>query len=151
VDGGAAVHGGDGLVNPDDPWSPPAVLPPSFSLAQWEYVFTYSEIVRAMLTSFALAPIVTILSFFLSLPTAYAIGRLDFPGKDALRILILLPIVRHDAATEPLFAWLAQIFAGHRPRFQCPYAADPGNVIRVHSGMSDAKNQASGCAKSWCR
>ncbi len=81
------------LVNPDDPWSPPAVLPPSFSLAQWEYVFTYSEIVRAMLTSFALAPIVTILSFFLSLPTAYAIGRLDFPGKDALRILILLPIV----------------------------------------------------------
>jgi putative spermidine/putrescine transport system permease protein len=81
------------LVNPDDPWSPPAVLPPSFSLAQWDYVFTYSEIVRAMLTSFALAPIVTILSFFLSLPTAYAIGRLDFPGKDALRILILLPIV----------------------------------------------------------
>ena len=29
------------LVNPDDPWSPPAVLPPSLSLAQWEYVFTY--------------------------------------------------------------------------------------------------------------
>ena len=36
------------LVNPDDPWSPPAVLPPSLSLAQWEYVFTYSEIVRAV-------------------------------------------------------------------------------------------------------
>ncbi len=34
------------LVNPDDPWSPPAVLPPSLSLAQWEYVFTYSEIVQ---------------------------------------------------------------------------------------------------------
>ena len=36
------------LVNPDDSWSPPAVLPPSLSLAQWEYVFTYSEIVRAV-------------------------------------------------------------------------------------------------------
>ena len=44
------------LVNPDDPWSPPAVLPPSLSLAQWEYVFTYSEIVKAVTTSFILAP-----------------------------------------------------------------------------------------------
>ena len=81
------------LVNPDDPWSPPAVLPPSFSLAQWRYVFTYSEIVRAAATSFALAPVVTVVSFVLSLPTAYAIGRYSFPGKEALRILILLPIV----------------------------------------------------------
>ena len=81
------------LVNPDDPWSPPAVLPPSFSLAQWEYVFTFSEIGKAMATSFILAPVVTILSFVLSLPTAYAIGRLSFPGKEALRLLILLPIV----------------------------------------------------------
>jgi putative spermidine/putrescine transport system permease protein len=106
------------LVNPDDPWSPPAVLPPSFSLAQWEYVFTFSEIVKAMLTSFALAPIVTVLSFFLSLPTAYAIGRLDFPGKDALRILILLPIVL-PAMVIAMFlsrtfyaAGLAQTFVG---------------------------------------
>ena len=81
------------LVNPDDPWSPPAVLPPSFSLAQWEYVFTFSEIGKAMATSFILAPVVTILSFILSLPTAYAIGRLSFRGKEALRLLILLPIV----------------------------------------------------------
>ncbi|MDQ6435343.1 ABC transporter permease subunit [Mesorhizobium sp. LHD-90] len=81
------------LVNPDDPWSPPAVLPPSFSLAQWEYVFTFSEIGKAIVTSFVLAPVVTILSFILSLPTAYAIGRLSFRGKEALRLLILLPIV----------------------------------------------------------
>ena len=60
------------LVNPGRPWSPPAVLPPSLSLAQWEYVFTYSEIVKAVTTSFILAPIVTVLSFVLSLPTAYA-------------------------------------------------------------------------------
>jgi putative spermidine/putrescine transport system permease protein len=81
------------LVNPDDPWSPPAVLPPSLSLAQWKYVFEFSEIGKAMVTSFALAPVVTIVSFVLALPTAYAIGRHDFPGKEALRILILLPIV----------------------------------------------------------
>jgi len=81
------------LVNPDDPWSPPAVLPPSLSLSQWKYVFTYSEIVRAVGTSFAIAPIVTVVSFVLSLPTAYALGRFNFRGKEALRILILLPIV----------------------------------------------------------
>jgi putative spermidine/putrescine transport system permease protein len=81
------------LVNPDDPWSPPAVLPPSFSLAQWHYVFAYSEIVRAIATSFILAPVVTVVSFILSLPAAYAIGRLQFPGKELLRVLILLPIV----------------------------------------------------------
>ncbi len=81
------------LVNPDDPWSPPAVLPPSFSLSQWEYVFTYSEIVRAVGTSFIIAPIVTIVSFILALPTAYALGRFSFRGKEALRILNLLPIV----------------------------------------------------------
>jgi putative spermidine/putrescine transport system permease protein len=81
------------LVNPDDPWSPPAVLPPSLSLAQWRYVFEFSEIVRATITSFVLAPIVTIVSFVLSLPTAYALGRIPFRGKEALRILILLPVV----------------------------------------------------------
>ncbi len=81
------------LVNPDDPWSPPAVLPPSLSWAQWQYVFEYSNIVGAVVTSFTLAPVVTLISFVLSLPTAYALGRLHFRGKEALRILILLPIV----------------------------------------------------------
>ena len=81
------------LVDPDNPWSPPAVLPPRLSTAQWEYVFEFSPIVQAVKTSFALAPIVTVLSFVLSLPTAYALGRFSFPGKAALRILILLPII----------------------------------------------------------
>jgi putative spermidine/putrescine transport system permease protein len=81
------------LVDPDNPWSPPAVLPPSLSLAQWDYVFAYSNIGRAIATSFALAPVVTALSFILSLPTAFAMGRYSFFGKEALKILILLPIV----------------------------------------------------------
>lgn len=81
------------LVDPDNPWSPPAVLPPSFSLAQWEYVFRYSEITRAILTSFALAPIVTLVSFLIALPTAFALGRYTFRGKEVLKIVILLPII----------------------------------------------------------
>ena len=97
------------LVNPDDPWSPPAVLPPSLSLAQWEYVFAYSEIVKAVMISFALAPLVTILSFVLALPTAYALGRFSFPGKEALRILILLPVVMPPMV---IAMFLSRVFNG---------------------------------------
>ncbi len=97
------------LVNPDDPWSPPAVLPPSLSLAQWEYVFTYSDIAKACATSLLLAPIVTILSFVLSLPTAYALGRYSFRGKEALRTLILLPIVMPQMV---IAMFLSRVFFG---------------------------------------
>lgn len=97
------------LVNPDDPWSPPAILPPSLSLAQWEYVFTFSEIVKAVSTSFLLAPIVTVVSFLLALPTAYALGRCSFRGKEALRVLILLPIVL-PAMVIAMF--LSRVFQG---------------------------------------
>ena len=81
------------LVNPDYPWSYPAVLPTHLSWFQWDNVFRYSDIVKAMATSFTLAPVVTIVSFLLSLPTAYVIGRYNFPGKEFTRIIILLPII----------------------------------------------------------
>ena len=81
------------LVDPDNPWSHPDFLPPALSLAQWEHVFTYSSIDRAVATSFTIAPLATILSFVLSMPTAYALGRCRFPGREALKVLILLPIV----------------------------------------------------------
>ena len=81
------------LVDPDKPWSYPDFLPPSLSLAQWQYVFTYSSIGRAVATSFTIAPLATLLAFVLSLPTAYALGRYRFAGKETLKLLILLPIV----------------------------------------------------------
>jgi len=81
------------LVDPDNPWSHPDFLPPSLSLAQWQYVFTYSSIGRAVATSFTIAPLATLLAFVLSLPTAYALGRYRFAGKETLKLLILLPIV----------------------------------------------------------
>lgn len=106
------------LVDPDHPWSPPAVLPPQLSLAQWQYVFTYSDIGRAVETSFLLAPIVTVVAFLLSLPTAYAIGRFAFRGREALRLLILLPIIMPGMVIAMFLSrafymfGLAQTFAG---------------------------------------
>jgi len=81
------------LVNPDYPWSFQALFPSHLSLYQWKHVFKYSDIVKAMVTSFTLAPFVTVLSFILALPTAYVIGRYNFPGKELTRIIILLPII----------------------------------------------------------
>jgi putative spermidine/putrescine transport system permease protein len=81
------------LVNPDYPWSYPQVFPSHLSFAQWRYVFEFTEIVRAIITSYSIAPVATLLAFFLSLPTAYVLGRRQFPGKESVKILILLPII----------------------------------------------------------
>jgi putative spermidine/putrescine transport system permease protein len=97
------------LVDPNNPWSPPAVLPPSLSLAQWEYVFQYSSIVGAVGWSFLLAPVVTVVSFVLSLPTAYALARYQFWGRDAIKLLILLPIVMPGMV---IAMFLSRVFYG---------------------------------------
>ncbi len=81
------------LVNPDYPWSYPQMFPEKLSLAQWKYVFKYTNIVRALKTSYSVAPLSVLLSFFLALPTAYALGRKKFAGKKLFMTLVLLPII----------------------------------------------------------
>lgn len=106
------------LVDPDNPWSYPHPLPPSLSFYQWEYVFTYTDIVPAIITSFTLAGAATLVAFVLSLPTAYAIGRYSFRGKGVIRILTLLPIVLPGMVVALFlsrvfdFMGLAQTFPG---------------------------------------
>ena len=53
------------LVNPDYPWSYPAVFPTHLSLFQWDFVFKFSDIVEAIITSYSLAPVVTLLVLYL--------------------------------------------------------------------------------------
>ena len=81
------------LVDPDHPWSYPDAFPRSLSLEQWKYVFEYTNILRALATSYTIAPLATLLAFILSLPTAYALGRKKFIGKQIVSNLILLPII----------------------------------------------------------
>ncbi len=106
------------LVDPDNPWSYPNPFPTSLSLAQWEFVFKYTDIVPAIITSFTIAPIATLCAFLLALPTAYAIGRYEFPGKELIRALILLPIVLPGMVVALFlsrafdFLGLAQTFPG---------------------------------------
>ncbi len=81
------------LVNPDYPWSYPDLFPTNVSLWQWRHVFKYTGITKAMLTSYTIAPLATLLALILSLPPSYAIARYSFPGKEFIRIIILLPII----------------------------------------------------------
>lgn len=81
------------LVNPDFPWSYKDIFPQNLSLYQWSYVFKYTDIGRAIATSYTIAPLATLLSFILSLPTAYVIGTYNFKGKEITRIITLLPMI----------------------------------------------------------
>lgn len=81
------------LVDPDFPWSFPDLFPRRLSWAQWAYVFKYTNIVRALKTSYTVAPFAVLLSFLFSLPTAYVLGRKDIPGKKIFMLAVLLPII----------------------------------------------------------
>jgi putative spermidine/putrescine transport system permease protein len=81
------------LVDPEYPWSFPNLFPEKLSWAQWIYVFKYTNIVRALETSYTVAPVAVFLSFLLSLPTAYVLGRKPIPGKKFFMLIVLLPII----------------------------------------------------------
>ncbi len=81
------------LVDPNHPWSYPNILPEKLSWGQWIYVFKYTNIVRALKTSYTIAPFAVLLSFILSLPTAYMLGRKQIPGKKFFQTIVLLPII----------------------------------------------------------
>lgn len=96
------------LVDPKKPWSYPNVFPPSFSLAQWKFVFDYTNIGRALRTSYSLAPLAVLLSLVLSLPTSYVLGRKRIPGKKLFMLVVLLPIIMPGMVVA---LFLSRVFA----------------------------------------
>ena len=81
------------LVNPQTGWFPPAILPPSLSLANWRAMLSVPEIGDAFVMSFLIAPIVTCLCSALALPTGYALARRRLPARRTIELLILAPII----------------------------------------------------------
>lgn len=106
------------FVDPSHPWSYPDVLPTALSLHNWDNVFRVTNVLGAIEVSFAIAPLATLLAFVLALPTAYLLGRHTFPGRETMKVLILLPIMLPGMVIalflSPVFGWLglAQTFAG---------------------------------------
>ena len=81
------------LVDPEHPWPYPQTFPEALSTYHWVHIFKYTAIGEAIANSFFIAFATTILSFLLSLPTAYALGRRNLRGRETLKIGMLLPIV----------------------------------------------------------
>ena len=81
------------LVDPSAPWTADLLLPPEMSFARWTNMWQNSALKSALLTSYTLAPSAAILALVLALPTAFALGRFDFPGREVAKLLCLLPLV----------------------------------------------------------
>jgi ABC-type spermidine/putrescine transport system permease subunit II len=81
------------LVNPEEGWFPPDILPPSYSLANWRALFSVPELTDACVTSFVIASLVTILCALLGLPSGYAIGRRPLRLRRLLELLVLTPLM----------------------------------------------------------
>lgn len=96
------------LVDPQHPWSFPDLFPQKLSWDQWIYVFKYTNIARALRTSYSVAPLAVLLSFLLSLPTAYVLGRKDIPGKRFFMLVVLLPIIMPGMVVA---LFLSRVFA----------------------------------------
>lgn len=72
-----------------DVWRYPHVVPQSYSLRWWSFVFDNDVIKKAITYSFTTAPVVTLLSMVICLPAAYSFSRLRFPGRRVFFIGLL--------------------------------------------------------------
>ena len=91
------------LVDPSVRWDHPDILPPKLSFARWAEVWRTTALSDAMANSYMLAPTVAVVTLILASPTAYAFGRLDFPGKgEAARGSVPLLDLRHRLSAYDL-------------------------------------------------
>lgn len=75
-------------------WFYPQLIPSEFSLRAWKSIFgPNSQVMRALLSSAAIAIGVTISSVIIGLPAARALGLYNFKGKRIVEFLILSPTI----------------------------------------------------------
>lgn len=94
------------LVDPSEPWTPDQLLPPVMSFYRWEFMWQNSLLRPSLLHSYTLAPSAALLTLLLAMPTAYALGRMSFPGKELCKIIALLPLVVPAFVTAVFFTSL---------------------------------------------
>lgn len=80
-------------------WRFPALLPAALSLRAWSYLFDLSSgILPALASSLVIALVVALVAVVLALPAARRIALYDFPGKNLIFFLLLLPILSPSIA-----------------------------------------------------
>lgn len=101
------------LVDPGTPWSYPDLLPPKLSFGRWTAMWETSSLKTAMLNSYSLGPVAGVCAILLGAPTAYAFGRLEFPGKAAAQVAMLTPLVLPGFVTAVFFASILVSFGAY--------------------------------------
>jgi multiple sugar transport system permease protein len=82
----------------------PQFLPTSWSFSNFTEVFAQPLFTRALINSIGIALIATVLSVVIAMFAAYAIARLEFPGKKVLLSLALaIAMFPQAALVGPLF------------------------------------------------
>jgi putative spermidine/putrescine transport system permease protein len=81
------------FVDPQYGWSYREILPAHFALDNWRNIFMYTGIVQAIGASFGIAATTTVVCLILSLPTSYAISRINQKAKEACKVIMLVPLV----------------------------------------------------------
>lgn len=76
-----------------DGWSPPLIIPQSYTTARWETILQDDSLIRAAINSILIAIVVTFLTAVIALPTAWAMARFPFRLKRMVEIFILAPII----------------------------------------------------------
>lgn len=72
---------------------PPTLVPESFTLEHYAKLFGYTEYPRYLFNSLYVAGLTMVITLALSVPAAYSLYRLRFPGREALRRALLLTYV----------------------------------------------------------
>jgi multiple sugar transport system permease protein len=85
-------------------------LPSEWTMQNYKDIFTTNEFVRALINSIGIAIIATVIAVVLGTMAAYAIARLDFPGKRALvGVSLLIAMFPQVSLVSPLFEMERQL------------------------------------------
>lgn len=113
------------LVDPAEPWTADKLLPPVMSTYRWTHMWANSSLKPALFNSYVLAPSAAILTLLLASPTAFALGRLEFPGREVAKLIALLPLVVPGFVTAIFFTSIIFQLGLHSWRF--------GAILFAHS------------------
>lgn len=69
--------------------TPPSFIPKVINLSAYSKIFQSSEKIRFFINSYMIAIIVTIITLFVSMLTAYGFSRYDFKGKKIINMIII--------------------------------------------------------------
>ncbi|NJL45066.1 MAG: ABC transporter permease [Leptolyngbyaceae cyanobacterium SM2_3_12] len=81
-------------------WYFPQLVPQSWTLENWAAVLSPgSRVIQGFLQSLVIAGLSTALALVVGLPAGRALGLMEFPGKGAIKLFLLLPIIVSPLAT----------------------------------------------------